>query len=138
MSSVLTKWRAWLLLLALAFVGSAYLVVRNHHVGELRAAARITARWDSRDRAREPAKGELARLPERARFMIDSQCNKEGGNPFARRNCYAEAADWMLDEAKEQEPRRDLGYAGLALTVLLGAASWYSRRTARKRELALR
>lgn len=134
---LLTKWRLWLVALALTFGACATLTARNRGVGELRDAAAIVARWDSRDRSRVPSPSELEALPERARFMIDAQCNREGGDPRARRNCYGEAAAWMLDDAKEREPRRDLGIAGMAAAVLLGVASGLARRAARRREQAL-
>jgi hypothetical protein len=112
--------------------------VRNRHAEQLRAAARVTATWDGRGGRREPQKTEIEALPERARAMIDAQCNNEGGNPFARCNCYAEPARWMVDEAEEQAPRRDLGLVGMSATVRLGVASWLARRSARRRELALK
>ena len=134
MGSKPTTWRVWIGLLALAFVASAYLVVRNVGVGALRDAAKVTAKWHPQ--SREPSQSEIDALPERARFMIDSQCN-EGGDPRVRRNCYAEAAQWMLEEAKEREPRRDLGFAGMSASVFFGLASWLARRSAQRRELHL-
>ncbi len=134
----MTKFRVWTLLLVVAFGGSVYLVGENFQAGELRDAVAIVSAWDSRDRAWEPTESQLHALPARARFMIDSQCNKEGGNPFARRNCYAEAAAWMKDEAREQAPRRDLGLAGMLVSALLGGATWVARRNARQREQSLR
>jgi hypothetical protein len=121
------KWRAWIVLLAFTYVAGAVLTIRNLGVGELRNAARITTKWQPR--LREPSRSELDALPARARFMIDSQCN-EGGDPRVQRNCFAKAADWMLEDAKEREPRRDLGFAGMAAAMLLGVASWLARRSA--------
>ena len=135
MSRMPTKWRSWIALVITMFAASGYLAIRNLGVGELRGAAKIAAKWAPR--VHEPGQGELGALPERARFMIDSQCNKEGGNPFAQRNCYAEAAQWMLEEAREREPRRDLGFSGMGATAFLGVASWLARRSAQKRELHL-
>lgn len=114
--------RLWLLALALGFAVGIYLVLVNRHGAQLREDARATARWKpSRDRHQQPTQAELSKLSARAQWLIDAQCYKEGGgNPFVVRNCYAEAASFMLHEAREQDGARDMAYLGLA--VLAGLA----------------
>ncbi len=116
--------RLWLLALALGFAGGIYLVLVNRHAAQLRADAQTAARWrPTRDKSQTPSAADLSKLSARANWLIDAQCNNEGGSPFANRNCYAEAANSMLFEARQQDERRDLAYLGLAVIAALGVAT---------------
>lgn len=121
--------RLWDLALLVAFAISGYVLLDNRHADELRESARIAARWQpGKGSPRAPSNADIALLPARARFMIDAVCNQEGGSPFAARNCYAEAAAWMLQEAKEQASRRDMASLALALIAALAILTFAARR----------
>jgi hypothetical protein len=114
--------RSWLLALALGFAVGVYLVVVNRHAAQLREDARVASQWKpSQDRRNTPSPAELATLSAHAQQLIHAQCYNEGGNPFANRNCYAEAASLMLYEARERDGVRDMAYLGLAVVAGLAA-----------------
>ncbi|HEX2876925.1 MAG TPA: hypothetical protein VHP33_36985 [Polyangiaceae bacterium] len=121
--------RLWLLALALGFAVGTYLVVVNRHAAQLREDARVAAQWKpSQDRRNAPSPAELAKLSARAQQVIHAQCYNEGGNPFANRNCYAEAASFMLYEAREQDAKRDMAYLGLGVVAGLTALTLVATR----------
>lgn len=127
--------RLWDLALVLGFACGAYLVVVNRHAGDLREGARAAQQWRTGKigERNEPSSGELAALGSRPRELIDGQCNKEGGSPFGQRNCYAEAASLMVQEAREQEAARDAAYLVLATAVALATMTLVLRRRQRAR-----
>lgn len=127
--------RLWDLALVLGFACGVYLAVVNRHAGDLRAGARAAQQWRTGNvgERKEPSSVELAALAFRPRELIDGQCNKEGGNPFDQRNCYAEAASLMVQEAREQEATRDAAYLVLATAVLLTTMTFVLRRRQRTR-----
>lgn len=117
--------RIWILLLGCGLIVCLYVVWSNRQVEELRRDARTTSAW--KPVTQVPTRTDLAKLSARAQWMVDSECNREGGSPFGNRNCYAEAASWMLYEARQKDSARDMAYLGLLLVSLLAGLTAATR-----------
>lgn len=130
------RW-AFPLLVAVLWIGSAYLLLRYRHAEELRHAARVCEQWDSRRNApRHATREDLAALPELPRAMIRSECFESGGDTLGQHNCYQSAREWLDSTAVEHEERSFLGYAGVSAAGLLSFFGvWLHRK--KRRQLAL-
>ena len=116
--------------------GSIYLVVQYRHADELRAAAKITDRWDDRRGVdRHSTASERAALPALPQRMLQSVCFEEGGDTLGVINGYAVAASWMREKAAENDDRSMLGYVGLVLSAVLGVMGVMVHRRQRHNQL---